>query len=148
MLDRMMSDFEPLLRLQGNVNRLFQDFFDDSPAAGATRPYSRAYPPMNLWEDNDAAWIECELPGLGLDDLNVSVSANEVTIGGERRISEQNDASWHRRERPQGRFSRTLTVPWEIDADNVEAHLRDGVLTVKLIKAETAKPKKVKILGS
>src|SRR4051812_49772582 len=80
MLDRMMSDFEPLLRLQGNVNRLFQDFFDASPAAGATRLYSRAYPPMNLWEDNDAAWIECELPGLGLDDLNVSVSANEVTI--------------------------------------------------------------------
>ena len=143
MLTRMMNDFAPLFRLQNEMNRLFEDFFEDMPA---TRPYGRQYPAMNLWEDGDAAYVESELPGLTLEDLDVSVRGNELTLSGERKIAEQQNANWHRRERGYGRFTRTLQIPWEIDADKVEATLRDGVLTVKLPKAESAKPKKVKVL--
>ena len=143
MLTRMMNDFSPLLRLQSEMNRLFEDFFEDSPAQ---RSYGTRYPAMNLWEDGDAAWVESELPGLSMEDLDVTVTGKDVTISGERKIGEQKDASWHRRERPQGRFTRRLTLPWEIDADKVEAHFRDGVLTVKLPKCESCKPKKVKVL--
>ncbi len=81
-----------------------------------------------------------------MEDLEVLVSGNEVTITGERKIREPESANWHRRERSQGRFSRTLTLPWEVDADKVQATLRDGVLSVRLPKAESAKPKKVKVL--
>jgi HSP20 family protein len=146
MLTRMLNDFSPLMRLQNDMNRLFDNFFDDGPTSH--RPYSQSYPAMNLWEDGDAAWIESELPAVTLEDLDISVAGKEITISGKRNIAEQKDASWHRRERSYGSFTRTMTLPWEIDADKVEAHLRDGVLTVKLPKCESCKPRKVKILSA
>jgi HSP20 family protein len=136
---------DPVLRLHGEMNRLFESFFEDAPAL-ATRPYARGWPALNTWEDGDAAWVEAELPGLAMDDVEVLVSGSDVTINGERRIAAPDNAAWHRRERSQGRFSRTLSLPWEIDADKVEARLQDGVLTVRLPKCETCKPKKVKVL--
>ena len=143
LLDRMMNDFAPLMRLQGQMNRLFENFFEDPPTA---RSYARGYPALNTWEDGDSAYVEAELPGLRLEDVEIYVAGNELRIGGERKIASPEGASWHRRERTQGRFSRTVTLPWEIDADRVEATLRDGVLTVKLPKCESCKPRKVKVL--
>jgi HSP20 family protein len=143
LLDRMMNDFAPLMQLQGQMNRMFENFFEDLPA---NRPYATGYPALNTWEDGDSAYVEAELPGLSLDDLEIYVTGNELRIAGERKIAEPEGTSWHRRERAQGRFSRTLTLPWEIDADKVEATLRDGVLTVRLPKCESCKPKKVKVL--
>ena len=136
---------DPILRLHGEMNRLFESFFDDSPAPAAS-PYARGWPALNTWEDGDAAWVEAELPGLNMEDVEVLVSGSDVTINGERKIAAPDNAAWHRRERSQGRFSRTLSLPWEIDADKVEARLQDGVLTVRLPKCETSKPKKVKVL--
>jgi len=144
MLSRM-SDFAPLFRLQDDMNRLFESFFEDAPA---TRGYSSAYPAINAWEDGDAAHVEAELPGMTMNDIEVYVTGNEVTIKGKRAIGgeKQDAAQWHRRERASGEFSRSLTRPWEIDADKVEARLTDGVLSVTLPKCEHCKPKKVKVL--
>jgi HSP20 family protein len=74
------------------------------------------------------------------------MQGDQMTISGRRQIAEQKDAGFWRRERTQGSFVRTLTVPWKIDSDKIEATLRDGVLTIKLPKAEQAKPRKVKVL--
>ena len=134
----------PLLRLHHDMNRMFESFFEDRPDA---RPYGAAYPAMNAWEDADAAYVEAELPGMGMDDIEVLVSGNEVTINGERKISAAEGAAWERRERARGKFSRTLSLPWDVDADKVEARLQDGVLTVRLPRSEGAKPKKIKIVG-
>ena len=143
LMNRLMTDFGPLTQLQGEVNRLFESFFEDLPAQ---RAYAAGYPALNTWEDGDAAWVEAELPGMNMDDVEIYVTGRELTIGGERKIAQPDGASWHRRERSQGRFNRTLTLPWDVDADRVEATLRDGVLTVKLPKCESCKPKKVKVL--
>ena len=155
MLARMINDsgfglgngwggtFAPLLRLHGEMNRMFENFFNDPPAH---RQYGSAYPGLNAWEDGDSAYVEAELPGLGMDDVEVLVAGNEVTINGERKIEAGAGANWHRRERGQGKFSRSVTLPWEIDADKVEAQLRDGVLTVRLPRCESCRPKKVKVL--
>ena len=155
MLARMIGDngfglgngwggaFGSLWRMRDEMDRLFEDFFEDTPSA---RPYGAAYPALNTWEDGDSAYVEAELPGLGMDDVEVLVSGNEVTINGERKIEAALGAGWHRRERAQGRFSRSLTLPWEVDADKVEAKLQDGVLTVRLPRCESCKPKKVKVL--
>jgi len=143
LLNRMMNDFAPLMQLQGQMNRLFENVFEDLPAV---RPYAAGYPALNTWEDGDNAYLEAELPGLSMDEVEIYVTGNEVRMGGERKIAEPEGASWHRRERSQGRFSRTLTLPWEIDADRVEATLRDGVLSVRLPKCESCKPRKVKVL--
>jgi len=142
MLTRMTND---LFQLHSQMNRWMENFFEDSPAV---RPYGAAYPALNTWQDGDNAWIEAELPGLAMEDLEVLVKGGEVTIAGERKLGEPQGANWHRRERSHGRFSRTLTLPWDVDADKVTATLRDGVLTVQLPKAERAKPRKVKVLSA
>jgi|SRR5688500_16598926 len=143
MLTRMYSDFWPLTRLHSEMNRLMEHFFEDLPE---TRPYGAGYPAINVWEDGEAAYIECELPGMTLDDIEVLVTGSDVTLKGERKLGEQQGASWHRRERSSGSFARTMTMPWAIDADKVSATFRDGVLTVQFPRAESAKPKKVKVL--
>jgi len=143
MLARMMNDFTPLMRLQDDMNRLFESFFEDAPQL---RGYAAGYPGVNLWEDGDTAYVEAELPGLSMDDVEIYVTGNELTINGERKIAGPENAAYHRRERAAGRFSRMLTLPWEVDADKVEAKLHNGVLTVTLPKCESCKPKKVKVL--
>ena len=143
LLNRMMNEFAPLMQLRGEMDRLFENFFEDMPMS---RPYATGYPALNTWEDSDAAYVEAELPGMSMEDVEIYVSGKDVTIGGERKIAEPDGANWHRRERSQGKFSRTLSLPWEIDAERVEATLRDGVLSVKLPKCESCKPKKVKVL--
>lgn len=107
---------DPILRLHGEMNRLVESFFEDAPGP-ATRPYARGWPALKPWEDGDAAWVEAELPGLGMEDVEVLVSGSDVTINGERKIAGPETAAWHRRERSQGRLSRTLSLPWEIDAE-------------------------------
>ena len=147
MLTRMFDD--TFARLEGDMDRLFQGFWQDRGAPAMARAYSTAYPPINAWEDGEAAWLESELPGLTMDDIEVLVRGNEVSIKGERKIGTADaNAMWLMRERGQGSFTRTFTFPWEIDADKVEAKLRDGVLTVRLPKAESHKPKKIKVLAS
>jgi len=145
LLNRMMSGYSPFTQLEGEMNRLFENFFEDLPAG---RSYAAGYPALNTWEDGDAAYVEAELPGMSLGDLEIFVRGNDVTISGERKMAEPENASWHRRERSQGKFSRSLSLPWEIDADRVEATLRNGVLSVKLPKCEACKPKRIEISAS
>ena len=142
LMNRLASEFAPLMRLQGEMNRLFENFFEDMPP---TRTYGAAYPALNTWEDGDHAYVEAELPGMSMDDVEIYVSGGEVTINGERKLGQPENATWHRRERSHGRLSRTVKLPWQLDADKVEATLRDGVLSVRLPKCESCKPKKVKV---
>ncbi|MCS7032684.1 MAG: Hsp20/alpha crystallin family protein [Phycisphaerae bacterium] len=149
MVSRILNEFEPLFRIQEQMSRVFDTVFN-SDLDG--RRFAADYPALNVWEDPDGqtAYVEAELPGMSIDQIEVSVLGNELTISGERRIGSQNEPQqrfeWLRRERGQGRFSRTITLPWEIDQDHVQARLRDGVLSITLPKSESARPKKVKLL--
>ena len=146
MITRMLNEsFEPLMRLQGQMGQLLESFFEDMPAI---RPYGAAYPGINLWEDGENGYLEAELPGLTLENIEVYVKGSEVTISGQRSFPTQEGVNWYRHERAQGNFSRTITVPWEIDPDKVQAKLQDGVLTVTLPKTESHKPRKVTVLSS
>jgi HSP20 family protein len=143
MLARMMNDFAPLMRLHDEMNQWFENFFEAMPAL---RGYSAGYPALNLWDDGDNAYVEAELPGLSMDDVELYAHENELTINGRRQLDEPKDGGYHRRERAAGKFSRTVTLPWRIDADKVQAKLTHGVLTVTLPKCADRKPKKVKVL--
>ena len=149
-MGRLTSLFSPLAELQREMDRMFE-----APFAGALAPprftagvgNARAgAPALNVWEDEGSAYVEAELPGLTLEDVEVLAADGELTIGGRRKAAEPQGATCHRRERPAGQFRRTVTLPWEIDAAKVEARLSDGVLTIKLPKAESAKPRKVAVL--
>lgn len=142
MAGRITNDLLPLSRLQSQIGNVFTDLFEN---ALGTRTYAATYPGVNIWEDGDTAYIEAELPAMTMNDVEVSVMGNQVTIKGERKIADPQGGTFRRRERPQGAFSRMLSLPWEIDAEHVEATLHDGVLTIKLPKSESSKPRKIQV---
>jgi HSP20 family protein len=124
------------------MERLFETY-GDRPLA---RTGAGVFPAVNITEDVDAYYVSAELPGVNSADLDLSVTANQLTLAGERKISEEAaDARYHRREREAGRFSRAVVLPGEIDPDHVKARMEDGVLTVTISKAEKTKPRKIAV---
>jgi HSP20 family protein len=107
---------------------------------------ARAYPLVNVTDDKDAYRVEALAPGIAPDSLKVSAVGNQLTIEGEKADSEAVKAeAYHRSERSTGKFVRTLTLPAEIDAEKVTADYRNGLLTVTLPKAESAKPRQIAV---
>ena len=97
---------------------------------------------INIHEQDDAYILSALVPGLNAEDLNIQVLEDVVRIEGEYKMDEQD---YLVRELPGGSFTRTLRMPSVIDADHVEAKIADGVLTLTLPKAESARPKKINI---
>ena len=97
---------------------------------------------VNIRDEEDTFVLSALVPGLKADDLNIQVLEDVVRIEGEFQASEEN---YLLRELPNGSFRRALRLPTEIDANKVEAKITDGVLTLRLPKAESARPKKIKI---
>ncbi|MFN8401777.1 MAG: Hsp20/alpha crystallin family protein [Anaerolineales bacterium] len=106
-----------------------------------SQPQPRALS-VNVREEEDAYVLYALVPGLKAEDLNIQVVENIVSIEGEYKDEE---TSFLLSELPRGAFSRSLRMPSEIDAGKVEARIADGVLTLTLPKAESAKPKKIKV---
>jgi HSP20 family protein len=97
---------------------------------------------VNAREEDDAFVLSALVPGLKAEDLNIQVLENAVTISGDFKADE---SEYLLHELPHGSFRRTLRLAVPIEADKAEAHINDGVLTLRLPKAETARPKTVKI---
>jgi HSP20 family protein len=138
----LRSKFEELERMRNDMARLFD------PATEKFYPATTAgvFPLVNLTEDKDNYFVRAELPGLKAEELNIAVTGNNLTISGERKIpSEGDNVRYHRREREAGNFSRIIALPGDLEVDNVEAGLVDGVLTVTVPKAEVAKPKQITV---
>ena len=98
---------------------------------------------INVREEDEAYVLSALVPGIQSDDLNIQVLEDVVRIEGERKAEESN--GYLVQELPTGSFQRTLRLPAPIDADHVEAKIADGVLTLRLPKAESARPKQIKI---
>ncbi len=97
---------------------------------------------VNIREADESYVLSALVPGLSAEDLNIQVLDDIVRIEGEYR---QDENEYLMQELPHGSFTRTLRLPAAIDADSVEAKIADGVLTLTLPKAESARPKKIKI---
>ena len=97
---------------------------------------------VNVRNEEDAFVLSALVPGLKAEDINIQILEDVVHIEGEFQAS---DEEYLLRELPNGSFRRSLRMPTEIDAENVEARIADGVLTLRLPKAESARPKKIKI---
>jgi HSP20 family protein len=97
---------------------------------------------VNVRDDEDTFVLSALVPGLNADDLNIQILEDVIRIEGEFQAS---DEEYLLHELPNGSFHRTLRMPSEIDANKVEAKIADGVLTLRLPKAESARPKKIKI---
>lgn len=97
---------------------------------------------VNIREEDDAYILSTLIPGLKSEDIRIQVLDDVVHIEGEYRMD---DSDYLVRELPNGSFKRTLRLPTAIDADHVEAKIADGILNLNLPKAESARPKKIKI---
>lgn len=136
--------FQGLQRMRREMDHLLGALYgrEAGPAAGV-------FPPMNVTQDPDRFFVRAELPGIDPVTLNISALRNKLTVNGERKLEEEKGTvSYHRREREGGQFSRSLTLPSDIDPDKVSARYLNGVLTITLPKAEEAKPKLIAIRGA
>jgi HSP20 family protein len=128
-------------RLRREVNRLFTDW-----PTRANWGIAPTFPAMNVWTDEDSAILTAELPGVSIDDIDISVEKDTLTLYGKRQPDElEEGATYHRRERRVGGFQRAFRLSFPVDADKVQAELKNGVLSVLLPRAEADKPKKIAI---
>jgi HSP20 family protein len=134
--------FEQLDRMRRQLDQVFGS--DVGPQRGLLG--SGVFPLLNLTEDADRFYIRAELPGVASDALQMQATAKNLSISGERKIETENDGvRYHRREREAGKFSRIIALPTEIDPDRIEAKLEDGILTIRVPKAEAVKPRQITI---
>jgi HSP20 family protein len=132
--------------LRDEVDRLFDSFVGGSPGDVVRRFVQPAvFPPVNLWEEEDSVYVEAELPGVKSEDLDISVTGDELLLKGRRGSPQAGNLAYHRRERGEGEFARVVKLPVDVNAEGVEASLEGGVLLVKLPKAEAVRPRKIAI---
>ncbi len=126
-----------LQTFEQRMNRLFDDFFGRSWMAPSLldESWSAFRPRLDIMERDDALEISAELPGLDRKDIDVSLSEDMLTISGEKQTErEQEKGSVYRMERSYGSFRRQVALPCEVEADQVEATFKNGVLTITLPK--------------
>jgi HSP20 family protein len=139
--------FREALSLRDAMDRLFQESFV-RPSAAASRS---GWVPMDVEETGDAYRMHVQLPGWKPEDVNVTVQESTVTISGQHSGAENKDEegrTWHVRERSFTSFNRAFSFPMPIDADRAEASFENGELLLTLPKAESAKPRQIKIGGA
>jgi len=132
--------FETLMQLQDAL-----DSFRSSSWLRTSTSGAGGFPPLNVFSKGDDVVIVAEAPGLKKSELDIQVKGRTIHISGTRALAYGEGASLHRRERTSGRFSRSLNLPVEIDADKVKAEYRDGMLAISLPRAEHDKPRTIKI---
>jgi HSP20 family protein len=104
------------------------------------------FPPINISQDDDNFYLRAEVPGIKPNELSISAVRNRVSLAGKREIQQEHErVSYHRKERAEGTFNRTVTLPTEVNAERVDARYVDGILTLTLPKAEEAKPRQITV---
>jgi len=132
-----MDPWPEIQRLQQEMNRIF---------SSASQPYGHEFPAINAWAGEEGMVVTAELPGADPEKLDISVVGDSLTIGGNREAEAlKAGESYHRQERSCGRFTRTIQLPFHVDAAKVAATYERGILNVVLPRSEAEKPKKISI---
>jgi len=130
------------LRLFGG---LWDDFFTPAIATVSQKAFNEELK-VDIYEKNDAVFIDTELPGVEKDDIFVDAKGKLVTLGGERKSDEEiKEENSYRRERRYGKFERAFNLPFEVDVKTVKATFTNGILKLEIPKPVEAKPEKITI---
>ena len=131
------------------MSRLFDDAFNSflAPLQDSESVSSRGWmPAVDIRETDEAVILYAELPGLTREEVEITLENNVLTLGGERKLQQGvNQNEFHRIERAYGTFSRSFSLPTNLDTDKVTASFENGVLAVTLPKAEESKPRTISI---
>jgi len=129
--------------IQTEVNRLFDNFFGRPTSSSGGRAWA---PAVDLYETADDLVLALELPGVRDKDVTVSITGDLLSIKGERRFEHDvKEQQLLHVERAYGKFERLVQLPIPVQTDKVKASYRDGILEIKLPKAEEVKPKEIKV---
>lgn len=142
-----ITRFQPLgdfVSLRDAMDRLFEDsFIRPSQWVNGNGVFAV---PVDLWETAEAYHLRADVPGLTPDDLDINATQDTITISGEVKADApgENDA-WLRRERRYGKFTRSFTLPLQIDANKIDATFENGTLHLVMPKADEVRPKQIKV---
>lgn len=113
---------------------------------GEAWPRGLMVPSLDLSETDGDVEVRLDLPGIKPDEIDIQLSDNTLTVSGQRKEEkEEKGKTYHRVERRQGSFSRTVVLPCTVNEDKVDAQYKDGVLSIKMPKTEEAKARKIKV---
>jgi HSP20 family protein len=139
-----------------DVERMFEDWFQNfwsqpvpnlwRPDFWRLRPMSIETPALDVYEEKDDLIVKAEIPGLTKDEIDITLDGNTLTIKGEKKKEEEvKEEDYYRCERSFGSFLRSIELPLDLKSDKVNATFKNGVLEIRLPKAETAKKNVVKV---
>ena len=134
-----------LFGMQREINRMFNNMFRGSED-GEDYALTSWTPAVDIAEQDNEYTVKVELPGVNKDDVKITVESNMLTVRGEKKQEkETKKENYHRVERSYGSFQRSFTLPTAIVSDKIDAAYKDGILTVRVPKAEEAKPKQIEV---
>jgi HSP20 family protein len=139
MMHMYVSPYRRMTNLRQAMDRLFEENFAET---SNEREMALA---VDVRATDDVYDITALVPGLTAEDLNIEILNNTVTLRGEFKAEEQNGAQQLMSELPAGRFGRVITLPTAVEAGKAEANIKNGVLTLKVPKAEAHRPKTIKV---
>jgi len=136
-MPRRSSQLSPLSSLQSEMNRMFEDFFNQPFGFSIQRARPQAVvPALDVKEDEQNIVVTAELPGIDRKDVEISVQEDMLEIRGHKSEErKQEEENYHVVERSYGAFSRRIALPWEVDSEQAQASMQNGVLTLKLPKS-------------
>ena len=135
--------FRDLWNMRSMVDRMFENAMDRQTGGWQPVEWGLA---LDVTENEEEFTVKASVPGINSDDLEITFTDGTLTIKGETRGEKNVDeAHYHIRERRFGRFSRSISLPSNLDTDKIEASYDSGVLTLHLPKAEEMKPKRIEI---
>ena len=139
----LMTRFNPLDDLR-RMDRLFEPFFR-FPYFQESMQSSAWNPAVDVLEENDRLIVKVEAPGVEEKDLRVTFEDGLLTISGERQFERKDDRNYHRIERAYGTFIRSFSLPRSVDASQIVANYRNGVLEIEVPKKEESRPRQISI---
>ena len=139
-----ITRFSPLSDLRRLEASFFEPFFR-FPYMPEEARSSAWNPPVDVLEENEKIVVKVEVPGIDEKDLHVTFEDGLLTVSGERQFERKDDRNYHRIERTYGTFTRTFTLPRSVDAGQIKADYRNGVLEIEIPKKEESRPKQIEI---
>ena len=134
-----LSDFRTLQA------RFLEPFFGRFNYMDDALPSGTWAPAVDVAEDAEKIHVKVEVPGMEEKDLRISFEDGLLTVSGERQFERREDRNYHRIERAYGSFVRTFSLPRSVDASQIVANYRNGVLEIEIPKKEEAKPRQIQI---
>jgi HSP20 family protein len=140
------NPLQDLVTIRDRMNRLFEESLGRFTSLGEPSAAGYWSPAVDIFEDTERVVFRVDLPGIRREDVELNIEDGNLVLRGERRMNpDVRREDYHRLERAFGPFLRSFRLPEGVDPQNIQAEMRDGVLTVSIPRREDSHPRRVQI---